>query len=223
MISVIENMLEEAQLQQIHGMLSQAEFHDGKLSAGITAQSIKINSEMVTESPEYAALNDIVMGTLVRHSEYRAICWPKRIAAPIYAKYETGMQYGTHVDDPVMGSSPSYRSDISLTIFLSARSDYEGGELIIGQGPTQRKIKLDAGSVIFYPSSSMHAVAPVTNGTRLVAVSWIQSSIRRADHRATLYELNQARELLIKNQPQSEACQKVCNTFNNLVREWVEL
>jgi len=223
MISVIENMLAETQLRRIRDTLSRAEFQDGKLSAGITAQSIKSNSELVTDSPEFNALNNIVMGSLVKHPEYRAICWPKRIASPIYARYEPGMSYGMHVDDPVMGSSPAYRSDISLTIFLSAKDDYEGGELIIGHNHAQQTIKLDAGSVVFYPSSSLHAVAPVTKGTRLVAVSWVQSSIRRADRRATLFELNQAREILIKDHPHSEACQKVCNSFNNLVRDWVEL
>lgn len=87
----------------------------------------------------------------------------------------------------------------------------------------ERSIKLDAGCVVFYPSTSRHYVAPVTEGTRYVAVSWIHSSIREAPKRKLLYELNQAREILLTEQPGSEASNKVSASFNNLLRRWVEL
>lgn len=223
MLNVIENYLSEFELQQVRRLLSNADFQDGKLSAGLTAQSIKNNVEVPAHHPQMQELNEIVMGKLVREPEYRAICWPKRISAPIYARYEAGMGYGEHVDDPVMGGSSMYRSDISLTIFLSPADSYEGGELAISHAFGQQNIKLDAGSVVFYPSSSLHSVAPVTAGIRDVAVSWVQSTIRDASKRSLLYELNQAREILIEQQPDSPACAKVCNSFNNLVREWVEI
>ena len=222
-MNIIENFLSEFELQQVSSILSTVDFQDGKISAGLTARSIKNNAEAPFNTPQMTELNEIVMGKLVREPEYRAICWPKRIAAPIYARYEPGMEYGEHVDDPVMGGSSMYRSDISLTIFLSAADSYEGGELIISHDFGKQKIKLDAGSVVFYPSSSLHSVAPVTSGTRDVAVSWIQSTIRDADKRSLLYELNQAREILIKEQPGSPACTRVCSSFNNLVRQWVEI
>lgn len=223
MLAVIENILSPSDLDRITELLSQGDFKDGKLTAGTVAKLVKQNEEISAHESVFRKLNELVMGPLVRHSEYRAICWPKRIAAPIYARYQPGMQYGPHVDDPVMGQDPSYRSDISMTMFLSPKDSYEGGELSIIQPFGEQKIKLEAGSVVFYPSSSLHAVTPVTCGTRYVAVSWIESSIRDPSKRHLLYELNQAREILITQQPGSEACNKVSNSFNNLVRRWIEL
>ena len=223
MLAAIENILSPSDLDQVTRLLSRGNFEDGKLSAGSLAGLVKQNEEISAHESDFRELNELVMGTLVREPEYRAICWPKRIAAPIYARYQPGMQYGPHVDDPVMGRDPSYRSDISMTMFLSPKDSYEGGELSIIQPFGEQKIKLDAGSVVFYPSSSLHSVTPVSSGTRYVAVSWIESSIRDPSKRHLLYELNQARESLISEQPDSDACNKVSNSFNNLVRRWVEL
>ena len=223
MLNVIENFIPTKDLQRVTEILSASSFEDGRLTAGSLARRFKQNEEIPANSIDLQEINEIVMGALVRHPEYRAICWPKRIAAPIYARYEAGMQYGEHVDDPVMGQEQAYRADISFTIFLSDKDSYQGGELNIVESFSKQRIKLDAGSVVFYPSSSLHSVLPVTAGTRLVAVSWIQSTIRDADKRQLLYELNQAREILIKEQPGSLACNKLSNSFNNLVRRWVEL
>jgi len=223
MLNVIENLIPATDLQRVRDILSASSFQDGRFTAGSLARRCKQNEEIPASSTDLQALNEIVMGALVRHPEYRAICWPKKIAAPIYARYEAGMQYGEHVDDPVMGQESPYRADISLTIFLSEKDSYQGGELSIAENFGEQHIKLEAGSVVFYPSSSLHSVLPVTAGTRLVAVSWIQSTIRDADKRQLLYELNQAREILIKEQPGSQACNKLSNSFNNLVRRWIEL
>lgn len=223
MLAVIENILADDDLDQVSALLEKAPFEDGRLSAGSLAATVKNNQEIPARDSVISALNTIVMNRLVRHPQYRAICWPKKVAAPIYARYQPGMHYGAHVDDPVMGGDSMYRSDISLTIFLSSKDSYDGGELGIMEAFGEQKIKLDAGSAVFYPSSSLHTVTPVTRGVRIVAVSWIESSIRDAEKRRLLYELNQARELLIAEQPDSQACRKVSNCFNNLVRRWVEL
>jgi PKHD-type hydroxylase len=223
MLNIIDNFIPPAHLERVGQILSSTSFQDGRLTAGSLAGLVKQNEEVSADSTDLKELNEIVMGLLVRQPEYRAICWPKRIATPFYARYEAGMQYGEHVDDPVMGQDQIYRADISFTIFLSPKDSYQGGELRIIENYGEQRIKLDAGSVVFYPSSSLHSVLPVTSGTRYVAVSWIQSTIRDAGKRQLLYELNQAREILIKEQPGSEACNKLSNSFNNLVRRWVEL
>lgn len=223
MIAIIENIIPRAELKTAFSLLESGVYRDGKLSAGEVAGPVKNNQELQADSVDIQALNEIVMGSLVRHPDYRIICWPKRIAAPLYARYQKGMEYGEHVDDPVMGRDDLYRSDISLTIFLSPKEAYGGGELTIVEPAGERSIKLDAGCAVFYPATSRHYVAPVTEGTRYVAVSWIQSSIREAAKRELLYELNQAREILLTEQPGSEASNRVSVSFNNLVRCWVEL
>jgi PKHD-type hydroxylase len=133
------------------------------------------------------------------------------------------MSYGNHVDDPIMGEGDLYRSDISVTIFLSGPDDYDGGELVIQTPFGEQFVKLPAGDAVIYPSSSVHRVAEVTRGERVVAVSWIQSMVRDPDKRALLHELNQAREKLLHDHPQAEETSRVNHAYINLVRMWSEI
>ena len=223
MLASIDHLISAKNLTKIRQLLDDSPFVDGKLSAGMVAQQVKHNQEMNPTSEHFRELNELVMGNLVRHPKYKAVVWPQRLAAPFYARYEAGMQYGEHVDDPIMGQSDLYRTDVSITIFLSDPDEYDGGELTIRDTYGERTIKLPAGSVVMYPSHSRHYVAPVTRGIRLVAVTWAQSTIRDPSKREMLYELNLAREMLFKELPDSEATHKVSATFNNLVRRWVDV
>ncbi len=223
MLVSIKHLISVENLKKIRQLLDDSPFVDGKLSAGMVAKGVKNNQEMNPHSEHFNQLNELVMNNLVRHPKYKAAAWPKRVAVPFYARYEAGMQYGEHVDDPVMGQGDPYRTDVSTTIFLSDPDEYEGGELTIMDTYGERQIKLPAGSAVIYPSHSRHYVAPVTKGVRLVAVTWAQSTVRDPAKREMLHELNQAREMLFKELPESEATRKVSATFNNLVRRWVDL
>lgn len=223
MLVKIDNLLSPAQLQQIRRLLDQADFIDGKLSAGKTAIGIKNNHELNPESERIQALNQMVMNPLVKHTIYRAAVWPVRVASPFYARYEPGMHYGFHVDDPVMGGNAPYRTDVSTTVFLSEVDEYEGGELEIRDNYGSRKIKLAAGSAVLYPSTSLHQVCEVTSGERLVAVTWAQSAIRDPQKRQILFEMNEVREELIESGSAPEASAKLNASFNNLVRLWTEI
>jgi len=223
MLASIDHLISAQNLTRIKQLLHDSPFVDGKLSAGMMAKGVKNNQEMNPQSAHFNELNELVMGNLVRHPKFKAVVWPKRIAAPFYVRYEQGMEYGEHVDDPIMGQGDLYRTDVSTTIFLSEPDEYEGGELTIKDSYGERQIKLAAGSAVMYPSHSRHFVAPVTSGVRLVAVTWSQSTVRDPAKREMLYELNQAREMLYKELPDSEATRKISATFNNLVRRWVEL
>ncbi len=223
MLTTLDHLISPANMTRIRELLAESPFIDGKLSAGVVARGVKQNQEMNPRSAHYQELNELVMSNLVRHPKFKAAAWPKRVAAPFYARYEPGMEYGEHVDDPVMGHGDLYRTDISTTIFLSEPDEYDGGELTIKDSYGERSIKLPAGSAVIYPSHSRQYVAPVTKGVRLVAVTWAQSTIRDPAKRELLYELNQAREMLYKELPESEATRKVSATFNNLVRRWIEL
>jgi PKHD-type hydroxylase len=133
------------------------------------------------------------------------------------------MSYGTHVDDPVMGQGELYRSDLSVTVFLVNPDSYDGGELCIQTDFGEQQVKLTAGDAVLYPSSSIHRVAEVTRGERLVAVSWIQSLVRAPEQRALLHELNLAREALLQERPDAPETEQVNHSYINLVRMWSEV
>ena len=222
MVVTIPDLLNTVQLEALCGVLRQGEFVDGRLSAGNDARHNKNNLELGPDAQRYDALNNVVMSALVQHPIYLQTTLPAKISAPVYARYLTGMEYGAHIDDPIMGSPAArYRSDISISIFLNAPHEYDGGELSIETLEGERSYKLQAGSALLYPSTCYHSVLPVTNGERLVAVSWVQSHIRRADQRAILLQLDQARALLSAD-TDAESYHKVNLCYANLFRLWAD-
>ena len=224
MLITIPNILDAQRLDFIRQVLEKANFIDGTLSAGMAAKRVKNNEELAADDAQMQQLNNLVMGSLIQHEEFKAAAIPFRVAAPYYARYSKGMTYGDHVDDPIMGGAgQQYRSDVSTTVFLNEPSEYEGGELVITTSFGEQKIKLAAGSAVVYPSSSLHHVAEVTKGTRLVAVTWSQSMIRDPAKRELLYQLNQARESLLKQRPDDQETKQVDVAYVNLFRMWSEL
>ncbi len=224
MLITIPNILDAQRLDFINQTLEKSKFVDGKLSAGTAAKRVKNNEELAADDQLMQQLNNLVMGSLVQHDEFKAAAIPFRVAAPYYARYTKGMTYGDHVDDPIMGGAgQQYRSDVSTTVFLNEPSEYEGGELVITTSYGEQKIKLAAGSAVVYPSSSLHHVAEVTKGTRLVAVTWSQSMIRDPAKRELLYQLNQARESLLKQRPDDQETKQIDISYVNLFRMWSEL
>ncbi len=224
MLLEITDVLNTQKLATVRQMLQDARFVDGKLSAGMAAKRVKNNTELATESVDLNKLNNLVMSSLVQHPRYQSAVLPTRVASPFYARYTTGMAYGDHVDDPVMGPPQSrYRSDVSTTIFLNNPEEYEGGELVIRTAFGEKQIKLSAGSAVLYPSSSLHHVAEITQGERLVAVTWTQSMVREPEQRELLDGLNQARETLLKQHPDNLETGQVNVAYVNLVRMWAEV
>jgi PKHD-type hydroxylase len=224
MILTIENVIPAPLLPRVRELLAGAPFVDGKLSAGSAAGRVKSNEEIARGARELDELNDIVMAHLVRHPVYRGGAFPLRVAAPFYARYTPGATYGDHVDDPIMGTDGAvYRSDIAITVFLNDPASYGGGELVIRTTFGDQRVKLAAGSAVMYPASSLHHVAPVQRGERLVAVTWVQSAIRDPARRELLYELNVAREKLLRDFPDARETALVNRSFVNLMRMWGEL
>ncbi|WP_462321031.1 Fe2+-dependent dioxygenase [Halochromatium sp.] len=224
MLLTIPGLLNAAQVQKVHELLADAEFIDGKLSAGFAASRVKHNEEMRQEPERMQLLVRILMASLGHNEHFRFAALPHRVADPIFARYRPGMTYGDHVDDPIMGSSgPRFRSDVSMTLFLSPPDSYDGGELLMRTSFGDRRVKLPAGDAVIYPSSSLHQVAEVTRGERLVALTWVQSYVRDPAQRELLYELNQAREVLLKDAPNAEHTALVDRSYANLVRMWSDL
>jgi PKHD-type hydroxylase len=224
MLLSISELLNPAQLDKIHQVLADAEFVDGRLTAGFAAARVKQNQEMRPEPRRMQRLIRILMSSLGHNETFRFAALPHRVADPIIARYQPGMTYGDHVDDPIMGSSgPRFRSDVSMTIFLSSPEDYDGGELVIRTAFGNRQVKLSAGDAVIYPSSSLHRVEEVTRGQRTVALTWIQSYVRDPARRELLYELNLAREYLLREAPGTEHAGRVDRSYANLVRMWSEI
>lgn len=224
MLTIIPGILDDAQLKQVRTLLNESQFVDGRLSAGQDARRVKNNQELEANSRHMEQLNQLVMGALVQHPVYQAATLPTRIATPYYARYTTGMSYGDHVDDPIMGPAGSqYRSDISLTLFLNDADQYDGGELMIRTSYGYQRIKLNAGDAVLYPSSSLHRVNEIASGERLVAVSWIQSMVRDPQQRELLFQLYQSRESLRKDLPDAEVTSQIDQVYVNLVRMWSEI
>jgi len=223
MLLQIPKVLSKDKLTVIQAILANSHFVDGKLSAGKAAERVKNNEELASDAQEIQQLNNLVMGSLVQHPVYQSAALPIKIASPFYARYRPGMTYGDHVDDPVMGPPQGrYRSDISTTVFLNEPDNYEGGELVIRTSFGDKQIKLPAGHAVVYPSSSLHHVAEVTRGERLVAVTWAQSMVRDAARRELLHELNQARESMLKQRPEDDETRRVDVAYVNLIRMWAE-
>lgn len=223
MLLAIPDVLTTEQIEQVQSLLQQAQFVDGRLSAGATARKVKNNHE-VSDPKLQSQLNNIVMNALFNNPLYQAAVLPHRLATPFYARYEPGQTYGQHVDDPVMGPMQGrYRTDVSTTIFLNEPEDYDGGEIVIHGQLGEQNIKLPAGHAITYPSGSLHHVAEVTKGTRLVAVTWSQSMVRDAEKRELLYNLHKTREALQIKYPDDKEVLNIDHTYINLMRLWCEI
>jgi PKHD-type hydroxylase len=224
MLLAIPRVLEPDELALARSWLADARFVDGRLSAGSAARRVKSNQEIELAAPVREQLDRLVMGNLARHPAYRGGALPLHAASPLYARYRPGMSYGDHLDDPVMGADGvMYRSDVAVTVFLSAPDEYDGGELVIRMPSGEQVVKLPAGDAVLYPAGTVHHVAPVVRGERLVAVTWVQSMVRDAARRELLYGLNAARETLLQAAPEAVETAQVNAAYLNLFRMWADL
>ena len=224
MLLTVPAVLKADEVALARGWLANAPFADGRLSAGSAARRVKNNQELAGGAAELDRLNRLVMENLTRHPVYRAGALPLHAASPLYARYRPGMTYGDHLDDPIMGTDGVlYRSDVAVTIFLSAPQEYDGGELVIRTAAGEQKVKGAAGDAVLYPASTIHRVSPVTRGERLVAITWVQSLVRDAARRELLYGLNLAREKLLQSAPEAEETAQVNAAYLNLIRMWSDI
>ena len=222
MMIEIKSLINEAQLKKIHEILAGTDFVDGKATAGKAAEKVKHNLESALPVEKQQLLNRILMASLGNSQVFKSFALPNRMADFIFSKYEPGMTYGDHVDDPIMGGG-KFRTDVSMTVFLNDPDSYEGGELTVRTPFGDKQVKLAAGDAVVYPSARVHQVAPVTTGIRQVALTWIQSFVRDAAKRELLYELDQAREKLLNIDSESDEAKYVDRSYANLLRMWAEV
>jgi PKHD-type hydroxylase len=222
MMLCIPNVLTREEVEQMRTALADAEFADGKATAGYRGRRVKHNLQLSRESAVGNDLASLVERALCRNETFAWAVWPKQIRGILFSRYEPGMLYGNHVDNAIMGKGSPWRSDVSFTIFLGDPADYEGGELVIESLLGAQEIKLAAGEAIVYPASSVHRVAEVTRGQRLAAIGWVQSQIRDPAQREILYDLERIKRLLADRLPDAPETDWAFKTQANLLRMWAE-
>ena len=219
MILCIHRVLDARQLARLTPLLEAGTYHDGRETAGWHARLAKDNQQADPNDAGLRAAAELVGERLLQHELFALAVRPKRLAPVMISRYAAGKSYGSHTDDAMMGG---LRSDVSFTVFLSGTSDYEGGELVLERPEGEQSFKLEAGDAVVYPSTSLHRVNRVESGTRLVAVGWAQSLVRRADQRELLFDLDTARRSLFAREGKSAEFDLLSKCVSNLLRDWAE-
>lgn len=191
---------------------------EGRGTAQGRARAVKSNEQSLSTGPAKGVLETLARAVM-ENETVRSAAQPAALARVMLNRYGEGMEYGAHVDAPYVDG---VRTDLSFTLFLSAPEDYEGGELVIDAAGAEDVVKLPAGALVLYPSTSVHRVARVMRGARLAAVGWIKSRVRSAEDRMTLFELDRIGADLAAAGAPGEVRDRLANIRNNLLRRWGE-
>lgn len=218
MILAIADVLSAADLAEVRAGLASAIFTDGRATAGWSARLVKANQQ-ASGGPELERVRGLVETRLAEHALFQLATRPKTILGPLFSRYLPGDAYGMHADDALMGG---VRTDVAFTLFLSEPSDCDGGELVIDSTAGEEAFKLAAGSLVAYPATTLHRVAPVTRGERLAAVGWVRSFVREAAHRELLLDLDTARRRLFDREGKTAEGDLLAKCAANLLRLWCD-
>lgn len=226
MLITIPSVFSKTEVSKLNQHLAKGQWVDGMGTAGEQARSVKHNQQLADDSTLAQQLGDIVLDALTRHPLFLSAALPLKIFPPMFNRYQGGETYGKHVDNAVRfvpGTATRVRSDLSATLFLSEPENYQGGELEIQEQFGSQKIKLSAGDMILYPSSSVHQVTPVTSGSRVSVVLWMQSMVRDNQQREMLFDLDQSiQALTAQNGHQDNHVMKLTALYQNLIRQWAD-
>lgn len=224
MLIPIENVLSKDEVREFRARLDQAPWQDGLKTAGTLARAVKRNQQLEDGSELAVSLGNHILRKLGSHPAFISAALPDKIYPPKFNRYADGGAYGAHVDSALMqvpGTSVTVRSDLSATLFLAEPDEYDGGELEI-EGPFGvQAVKLEAGDMVLYPSSSLHRVTPVTRGARIASFFWIQSLVADEGERTLLFDLDQAIQALTPTVPPEDGTLlKLTGVYHNLLRRW---
>ena len=219
-------VLTRDQVADIRRVLDQADWVDGRATVGPQGALVKQNQQLPESSPVGLELGQIIQAALASNPLFFAAALPQRSMPPLFNRYAGGQHYGLHVDGSVRkvpGSGHSLRTDVSSTLFLCDPDDYDGGELVVVDTYGTHEVKLPAGDLILYPSTSLHRVEPVTRGVRVCSFFWTQSMVRDDWQRSLLFELDQNIQKLRARVGDCEEVVGLTGHYHNLLRQWAEL
>lgn len=218
MILTVPDVLSAADVAALCNGLASADFAPGAATAGWAARQVKANLQ-ASDSPEVEAMRALVQQRVIEHPVLALATRPKTLIGPLFARYQPGHTYGTHVDDALIGGM---RTDVSFTLFLADPATYDGGELVIDTPSGEEAFKLPPGSVVTYPATTLHRVEPVSRGERVAAAGWIRSHVRDAAQRELLFDLETARRRLFDREGKTAEADLLAKCAANLMRMWCE-
>lgn len=230
MLLHIANVLTKDQVAWCRHEMATAEWVDGRITAGHQSAHSKHNAQIPQDHPVARRLGDVVLQALEGNALFLAAALPAKVFPPLFNRYAGGQSFGTHVDNAIRlipGTPQRLRTDLSATLFFSEPEDYDGGELIVEDTYGAHKVKLPAGDMVLYPSTSLHRVEPVTHGARLASFFWMQSMVRDDADRALLFDLDTAIQDINRTQdegaPASPIAVQLTGVYHNLLRRWAEV
>ncbi len=191
------------------------DWEDGKNTAGSYASKVKNNLQLKRQSDISKKLSLLIKKKLLSNDLIKSFTLPKQFHGIIFTKSLKGMSYGRHIDNAFMSSG---RADLSFTIFLSEKNQYEGGELLIENLNAEKEFKLNLGEILIYPSTYLHSVQEVKKGKRMVCVGWIESYVRSIEEREYLFDLEAGAKSLLARHGRSNELDLIFKSYSNLLR-----
>jgi Uncharacterized iron-regulated protein len=231
MLIVIPGVFSKAKTIELRRALDGADWVDGKVTAGHQSAQNKFNSQIPEGHPAAQQVGEFILQALGANPLFRAAALPLRVFPPLFNRYAGGQTFGTHVDNAVRTHTASggrIRTDLSCTLFFSEPDEYDGGELVIEDHYGSKRVKLPAGDMVLYPSTSLHHVTTVTRGARVSSFFWLQSMIRQDVHRTILLDLDRSIQQLAGSANADDPAVKestiqLTGVYHNLLRQWTEL
>jgi PKHD-type hydroxylase len=226
MLLHIPEVLSADQVRHARGLLDAAEWVDGRVTAGHQSARVKDNLQLPEDHPVSREVGATIQAALQRSPLFMSAALPLRVFPPLFNRYEGGRAFGNHVDNAIRqvpGTPFRIRTDLSATLFLSEPDEYDDGALLVEDTYGVHAVKLPAGHLVLYPSTSLHRVSTVTRGARIASFFWIQSMVRDDGQRTLLYDLDTAIQSVNQARPDDPAAVQLTGVYHNLLRRWAEL
>ncbi|MFC3031682.1 Fe2+-dependent dioxygenase [Pseudoalteromonas fenneropenaei] len=225
MLLKIPGVLTKAQVADCKAKLEAAEWLDGNVTAGYQSSQAKHNLQLPEQSPTAIDIGNVILSALAQNNLFMSAALPLKIFPPLFNCYQGGQSFGIHVDNAirqVKGTPVKVRTDLSMTVFFSEPEEYEGGELVIEDTYGSHRVKLAAGDMVLYPSTSLHKVTPVTAGRRLASFFWLQSMVNSDEKRTILFDMDMAIQQLRAKIQDSPEIVRLTGVYHNLLRQWAQ-
>ncbi|MBB1372143.1 Fe2+-dependent dioxygenase [Pseudoalteromonas sp. SR45-4] len=225
MLVKIPELLTKEEVTYCRDKLLKAQWANGSITAGHQSTKAKNNLQLPENSPEAQELGEIIMGALARSNLFMSAALPAKIFPPLFNCYQGGHSFGVHVDNAIRqvpGTPVKIRTDVSMTLFFNEPEEYDGGELVIEDTYGSHSVKLPAGSMVLYPSTSLHRVLPVTRGRRLGSFFWLQSMVNSDEKRGLLFDLDMSIQSLRTKVEDSPEIIQLTGVYHNLLRQWAQ-